>query len=593
MRIRNFFITAAMFGLSLGFFSSCTDVLDSSADEVLLDNEVYRNKDDADAAIRGIYGQLMDVAAQYVVLNELRADLMDVTQNADLSLIEIAQHLAASKGNKWADPRQFFSLINNCNDVAANLTIMYEKNRISREQYYMRYSDVIAVRCWAYLQVSLHFAHPQKGGVPYITKPLADVASISQQELDKFPYLELPVMIDSLLNTMENLPYKVQYADEGLITSINGYQSRLMYIDKEYFLGELNLWKGNYLKAASYFKTIMERSFTGSDQYDISKLAYDASATLDQSTSRYNSGYVRFYGNDRLSVKNMWPIMFYDTQTSNYYNEWIWVLYFDPLYEKNPFVDLFAKTGGSYLLKPSKLAIGKWDSQIQNNGFKGDFRGTFDMLYDGLPGSYYNELGDPVILKQVYNHYVAGGSTLSTREGKWHLWRAGGLHLRYSEAANRDGKHRVAYAIMNNGITANYPGADTTAAANDFRLRNQTLLPFPYDFDSRSTSIAQLPPNLRQLWHRNTGVRNRVSLRRHTVEGDSLMVIENQVLEECALEMAFEGHRWGDLVRISLRRNDNSVLANAIAEKFNKAGLDGEAIRTKLMDRKNWFLPLE
>jgi hypothetical protein len=71
------------------------------------------------------------------------------------------------------------------------------------------------------------------------------------------------------------------------------------------------------------------------------------------------------------------------------------------------------------------------------------------------------------------------------------------------------------------------------------------------------------------------------------------MVIENQVLEECALEMAFEGHRWGDLVRISLRRNDNSVLANAIAEKFNKAGLDGEAIRTKLMDRKNWFLPLE
>ncbi len=124
MRIRNFFITAAMFGLSLGFFSSCTDVLDSSADEVLLDNEVYRNKDDADAAIRGIYGQLMDVAAQYVVLNELRADLMDVTQNADLSLIEIAQHLAASKGNKWADPRQFFSLINNCNDVAANLTIM-------------------------------------------------------------------------------------------------------------------------------------------------------------------------------------------------------------------------------------------------------------------------------------------------------------------------------------------------------------------------------------------------------------------------------------------------------------------------------------
>ncbi len=592
MRISKFFktaIVAALFGIPL---VSCSDLLKTDADEVLLANEVYRNKEDADAAIRGIYGHLMDLATQYVVLNELRADLMDVTPNAGLSLIELSQHLPVSADNEWASPRRFFSLINNCNDVVAHFQKMYSENRITREQFNMRYSDVVAVRSWAYLQVALHFADAGTGGVPYITKPLADVESLSPEAMSRHPHLDLPAMLDSLLLAMESLPYKEPYTDGGLNTTIDGYQSRLMFIDKEYLLGELNLWKGNYHQAAQYFKNIMERGQSGNDLYDLFKIVYDASATLDQTSSRYNSGYVRYYGNDRLSAKNMWPYMFYETQTANYFNEWIWVLYFDPLTEPNTFIDLFAKEGGSYLLKPSALVIDKWNSQIQNNTFKGDFRGYYDNLY-GLPGSYVAVNGEPVILKHIYNHYMDGHTGFSQRAGKWYLWRAGGLHLRYSEAANRNGQHRVAYAIMNNGIGANYPGADPEAPSNDFTLRNQTLLPFPYDFDARTTSLAQLPPNLRMPWHRNTGIRNRVSLQRKSLEGDSLTVIENQILEECALELAFEGQRWADLVRISLRRNDNAILANAIAAKLNRAGLDGETARIRLMDRKNWFLPLK
>lgn len=592
MKLSRFIIITVVLVFQMLSFTACRDLLDVDADEVLLGDQVFRNKEDADAAVRGIYGQMMELATQYVVLNELRADLMDVTFNADLSLIELSQHLPVSPENEWASPRRFFLLINNCNDVIEKFKMMYNSNRITREQFYMRYSDIVAVRSWAYLQVALHFADTEKGGVPYMTEPLGHIDNLSSESLARFPYIDLPTMIDSLLYAMETIPYKDLYTDEGLITTIDGYQSRLMYIDKEYLLGELNLWKGNYRRAAEYFKNIMERGQIGNDEYDLYKMVYDASATLDQTSSRYNSGYERFYGNDRQSAKNMWPYMFYETQTSNYFYEWIWVLYFDPLYEPNTFIDLFAKNGGSYLLKPSDLVIEKWNSQVQNNTFKGDFRGYYENL-PGLPGSYVMENGDPIVLKHIYNHYYDGYTGLSQRAGKWYLWRAGGLHLRYSEAANGDGQHRVAYAIMNNGIRANYPGADPDAPENDFTLRNQTLLPFPYDFDARTTSLAQLPPNLRMPWHRNTGVRNRVSLQNYTVEGDSLMVIENQILEECALELAFEGQRWADLIRISLRRNDNSVLASAIADKLNRAGHDGESVRNRLMDRNNWFLPLE
>jgi len=594
--------------------TSCTDMLNPEAGDVLTEGQVYRNLDDANTALRGVYGKLMDCATQYVVLNELRADLMDVTRNADLSLIEISQHLTASEDNPWANPRKFFALINTCNDAAVNFTSMYLNNKIDREQYNVRYSEVLAVRTWAYLQLSVHFSDEQKGGVPYFTKPFDNVASLDELNSSNVPYLNLETMIDTLLATMVRLPYKDRITDKELLTTISTYNSKYMYIDKEYLLGELYLWDGNYYQAACSFKNIMDRgTLENSGDFDRYKIPFDASATLSTATARYNSGYARYYENDRLSILNKWPFMFYDTETTNYDNEWLWVLYYDQLNEPNPFIDLFAKEGGNYQLKPSNLAIDNWNNQVQQNSFKGDFRGyyfkqgltlrnadgeefsAYDYsTYFGLPGSYDLVGGDPVIMKYHYNYSEYNPNfSLLNKAGKWFLWRAAGIHLRYCEAANRDGQHKVAYALMNNGIGANYPGSDSTAASNDFTHRRQTELPFPYDFDARSTSGSQIPPNLRQPWFRNTGIRDRVSLRNTAVESDSLNTIEGQILDECGLELAFEGERWGDLVRLSLRNGDNSILANRVAEKLKRAGLDGEAARIKLLNRNNWFLPLK
>jgi hypothetical protein len=65
--------------------------------------------------------------------------------------------------------------------------------------------------------------------------------------------------------------------------------------------------------------------------------------------------------------------------------------------------------------------------------------------------------------------------------------------------------------------------------------------------------------------------------------------IEEQILTERARELAFEGERFYDLIRISKRRQDPSLLANLVAAKF-PAGQQ-EAIRTKLMIEDNWYLP--
>lgn len=93
-------------------------------------------------------------------------------------------------------------------------------------------------------------------------------------------------------------------------------------------------------------------------------------------------------------------------------------------------------------------------------------------------------------------------------------------------------------------------------------------------------------------WHRNGGVRGRAYLERAPVLGDSLISIENNLIEEAALELAFEGNRWGDLVRVAIHRNDPAFLADRVYAKLNADGnAEASAVRTKLMSRENWYLP--
>ncbi|MFA4976851.1 MAG: RagB/SusD family nutrient uptake outer membrane protein, partial [Sphingobacterium sp.] len=70
--------------------------------------------------------------------------------------------------------------------------------------------------------------------------------------------------------------------------------------------------------------------------------------------------------------------------------------------------------------------------------------------------------------------------------------------------------------------------------------------------------------------------------------------LEDKIVEEFALELAFEGERWSDLMRIAKRRNDPAFLADKVYEKLLKANNPkAGAVRSKLMDMKNWYLPFK
>ena len=63
-------------------------------------------------------------------------------------------------------------------------------------------------------------------------------------------------------------------------------------------------------------------------------------------------------------------------------------------------------------------------------------------------------------------------------------------------------------------------------------------------------------------------------------------------LRKDALELAYEGNRWEDLVRVALRRNDPAFLADKVYDKLSKEGnSNASAVRSKLMNVDNWYLP--
>ena len=104
-------------------FSSCKKMLDVEPQTTVGVANMYRNVFDADAAVIGVYGKVMKLAKPYTLLNEMRADLMDITTNADVNLRALSEH-NSTVNNTYIDPQPFYEVIVNCNDVLANFKKM-------------------------------------------------------------------------------------------------------------------------------------------------------------------------------------------------------------------------------------------------------------------------------------------------------------------------------------------------------------------------------------------------------------------------------------------------------------------------------------
>ncbi|MDR2805592.1 MAG: RagB/SusD family nutrient uptake outer membrane protein [Dysgonamonadaceae bacterium] len=586
LSILNIFL---IFALS---FQSC---IDTTPEEVVAYENFYAGLDDADAAILGLYGQFMGLAEQVVVLNELRADLMDVTDQATTDLEEISRNIPG-KNNPWANVSKFYGVIQTCNDILHNYNLMLKENKMTQSEYDERYSDVTALRCWVYLQLSNLF-----GKTPYITEPI-----IALEDLDNYKQnvLNPDELIRELIRCMETLPTLENYRLSKLINgTIDGYSLTPFFIHKKCLLGDLYLYNNDYEKAARIYREIMAvgetEAASNRNNFRKYRLYCDVWRVSDGTPSWFQILYALDKNDDADAFYNAWRRMFMTSTTSSYdLEEMIWFLSYDtkfaPDYTLSQLFNPVNYNKGKAYLKPSDYAVEEiWGNETQKNGYPFDARGyggAYDLYADG---KYY-------IRKYSY---MKDNST-STACGNWFLYRAALLHLRYAEAVNRAGYPKLAWALVNDGIHgaafnwkkedgSTYPGDSIQYSSYGPGLP----YPEPYYFDGRLVD----QPYIRGPWRYNGGVRGRANLPNIpfpddlTTTKDSVLFVEKLIIREAALELGFEGNRWGDLVRVARRLNHETpgagnrfIWDENIAEKFARSGITAPDMSSE----DKWYLPL-
>ena len=564
--------------------TSCSDFIYDDSDQVTnADKSILADDADTLWAVAGIMNKMQVIADRTILLGEVRGDLVSLTTDASADLRQLAD-FTVDGDNKYNQPRDYYAVINNCNYFLAHADTTLRNSRNERI-FIKEYAAVKAFRAWTYLQLALNY-----GRVPFITTPI-----LSLDDAD--------ATIDNQADLAEICRYFI--ADLTPLASVEmpGYgpirstDSRLFYYPINVLLGDLYLWSGQYREAAqSYYRYISSRNGTNS--------AYPLSTDA-----------VRFMKSDSrwMSTSDSWsPKFSIETGTAN--SELITMIPGDSIPSEGNYSqlrDLFnTNENNDYRssIVPSPVIIALSAAQKYCHYTTG---GEYIAAPEGLDGYRTGDLR----LQATYTSMENGGSQLSINGkritnysvfGKYqtrnvHILRRSMVYLRMAEALNRAGFPRFAFQILKTGLNNSviqsevlpYYPADSAFIAS---------FNFPNNVYILETTAGLATENTMGIHSRGSGYSaangSYAFLEDSTLIGTppsailnaQIEYVEDLIVDEGALECAFEGQRFYDLMRVAMRRGDNAYLASRVARR---SGVFSPSLQTLLMDASNWRLKIE
>jgi hypothetical protein len=337
------------------------------------------------------------------------------------------------------------------------------------------------------------------------------------------------VMLDTLISQL--VPY--------IHTDLQTVELKIgHYPSNKALLGELYLESGDYVNAAKYLKLACE-----------SWEAYFRPATAA-------------FKVDRAFTNAAWMNIFFNAETQALEN--IAVIPFSSSEGQYNSLQRWIGHTSEYMAKPSQALVDSFVAQVPSAGTGDIYRGlgiTFgaDTTFTWLTDTTYTYTTENYITKYEIDKSEPFSSDII-------IQRATDIHLMLAEALNRMGdatSQKYAMMLLNQGVNKENP-----------------------------------KPSTYSKWSNNLGVRGRVYLKSKVIpaaltNADSITnMIEDYIIEERSMELAFEGKRWSDLVRVAERRSDPAYLAAKVASKFGVSGEPKyEEIYAKLINPANWYLP--
>lgn len=594
---------AVLFTASLFSMTSCGDFFDVESTHTVDAGYQLNNATDTIYSMIGILNKLQAIGDRTVLLGEARGDLVNITDVTNADLRAVADFTVGDE-NKYNTPADYYAVINNCNYYIHHVDTSIINNRTKQGIFRKEYAVVKAVRAWTYLQLVTTY-----GRVPFVTEPILSIS----ESLKNYPMMDIQGICNYFIN--EDGLDKLVDQELPTLNNIYGMPSRKFYFPVRLVLADLNLWAGNYLQAAKYYHDFLTN---GSYNGGINPTTI-YSVEWNDNSWRTPVIYSNDALNDIKSNETITVIPMDSIPSAGHFSELPGI--FNSMEAKDYAVSLVPS---EQMFNISKSQWYCYPDYVLDNGVE-----TIKPLY-APQRTEYNKTGDlrlGTTYQEVSNGIVeAGGKSYdiqyiskypnrarvsdSPMKHQIRVYRRTLVYLRLAEAMNRAGYPRYAFQILSSGINnkviedsvaVEYPaqaemlkqeygfiGDDEKSTAT-----NYIAISDPKNYYSRVIGPNGSRGNINTIGLHSRGsgytpINAHYQFPKDLPLDKQIEWVEDKILEEGALEFAFEGFRYYDILRVALRRtNEPAFLKNMIEARGTKKEA---AVNADLMNKANWFL---
>lgn len=458
--------------------TSCDDMLDMGNDDVLYADENHlTNGNDTVNSFVGILLQLQKIAVRTNLYGELRGDLTTVNDGAKMDLKDIAS-FAVGDDNAYNNPRDYYSVINNCNYYLANADTLLRESRYnaaahsSYDFYVFRaeYCAVRTIRAWIYLQLGQIYGE----NIPLVLNPILslDDADDALANANKMTLEQIcDFFIDDLKPYVSWFTYPY-HGNPAYIGYNNHMPSRMAVLPIQLVLGDLYLWNAS-IKQDKQLARLAAKSY-----YDyINWVPSDAGAEIDNGyklrtvlgrgtcewlTSNFTSGEFR-------SISSYITTWFDTSRFGNINAEVIAAIAMDSVSNESHFNELRylysynpEEENVNASLAPSQVCCDYSDSQIYyavyNNGTSevSTTVGAGQLTEEQVANHRLGDLRLGLTLQKSFRSADPNKEQQVITKAYYPqdviIYRRGDVYLRMAEALNYAGFPKFALAILTTGV---------------------------------------------------------------------------------------------------------------------------------------------